>query len=31
MIYNNWYKQDESVQQATLKRASWCLDNLEKL
>ena len=31
MIYKNWYKQDESVQQATLKRANWCLDNLEKL
>ncbi|RZF93135.1 cryptochrome/photolyase family protein [Pseudoalteromonas sp. CO302Y] len=31
MIYNNWYKQDESLKQATLKRAKWCLDNLEKL
>ena len=31
MIYNTWYKQDESQQQATLKRAKWCVDNLEKL
>lgn len=31
MIYKNWYKQDEALQQATLERAKWCLNNLEKL
>ncbi|NUZ11483.1 cryptochrome/photolyase family protein [Pseudoalteromonas sp. McH1-7] len=31
MIYRNWYKQDEQTQQATLRRADWCLNNIESL
>lgn len=31
MIYKNWYKQDKHQQQAILKRAMWCLDNIESL
>lgn len=31
MIYKNWHKQDKHQQQAILKRAKWCLDNLAAL
>jgi len=31
MVYRSWDKQSEEVQQATLERADWCLQNLEVL
>lgn len=31
MIYKNWDKQTEENQQAILKRAQWCLNNIEDL
>ncbi|WP_064435835.1 cryptochrome/photolyase family protein [Pseudoalteromonas neustonica] len=31
MVYKNWQKQNETQQSATLKRAQWCLTNIEKL
>lgn len=31
MVYKNWHKQEPAQRQATLKRAKWCLDNVEKL
>jgi len=31
MVYRNWDKQSPEVQQATLERGQWCLDNLHSL
>lgn len=31
MVYRSWDKQDETIKEATIKRATWCLDNIEKL
>lgn len=31
MVYRSWDKQDNQTQEATLNRAEWCIDNIEKL
>lgn len=31
MIYRSWDRQDPKTQEATLERANWCLQNLDKL
>ncbi|SMF48532.1 deoxyribodipyrimidine photolyase-related protein [Alteromonadaceae bacterium Bs31] len=31
MVYRSWDKQSPSTQQATLARAEWCLENLDKI
>ncbi|MFT5084506.1 MAG: deoxyribodipyrimidine photolyase-related protein [Lentisphaeria bacterium] len=31
MVYRNWDKQSDEIQQATLARAHWCLENLDDL
>jgi len=31
MVYRNWDKQTEAQQKAVLRRADWCLDNLDRL
>ncbi len=31
MIYHNWGKQEQDTQQAVLKRAAWCIENLDYL
>ncbi|WP_404343061.1 cryptochrome/photolyase family protein [Pseudoalteromonas mariniglutinosa] len=31
MLYKNWQKQDSTQQDAILKRAQWCLDNINEL
>lgn len=31
MVYRNWDKQTKDIQQATLARAEWCLNNIEEL
>ena len=31
MIYRSWDRQDPKTQEATLTRANWCLQNLDKL
>ncbi len=31
MIYRNWQKQSDEQKEAVLKRANWCLDNLDAL
>lgn len=31
MIYGNWDKQDKALQDDTMERAQWCLDNIESL